>query len=236
MEVRMHPTPTSRIVSKVLPVIVLALAIAATPAFAQKKKPAPPDPKPLTITFDDAEGDTVTSDGLGVPAPYGADDGASINSAGGLALRLAGGARSLNFSFDWGDGDPDVPAACVLGAEMSASTVDLRFNVVDDRGYTVGVESMGVGTTIIGNGSPYGVAGIVNFVPEGAPASLLNVALRLGDSPDVSLSRVDATTWTLTSNASIVVQCTVALTKGRRAVYELGPANVRFGFEAVAPQ
>jgi|GEM_PF-5067368 hypothetical protein len=244
----------SRIASKAVPAILLAaLALAsAAPAFAQKKKPAAPQPKPLTITFldraatVDEPGDNVLSDG----SPYTAtidqngkvvtSDGTFINSVGGLELDLAPGgspARELRFHFPGGIVEADVPAACALPEDMWAAKVDLRFNVVDARGNAVGIEAMGNGTvpaTVEGNGAPYGLAGIINFTPDNGSPTLLNVGLMLGGVEGVTLSRTSEFSWIVSSDAPVVVQCLLALSKGRRAVYELGPVPVRFELTAVS--
>lgn len=232
--------------SKFVPVSLLALALAASPALAQKKTSS--TSMPLTIVFADntlRPGDELQNDVnlLAYPADTSSSpDGAFLNSVDGIELKLVPGSKTadpdryVRFSFASDVGQPG--DACYLPANTGflGYSTDLRVNVVDSLGNPVGVESMTIGQSVVGNPSGgYGVGGIVNFTPDRSfgTSTVTNVVLHLGQNPGFTIYRYSSTTWTVTGSGDFPVQCTVLGAKNRNVTYDMGNFHLDFQFTAV---
>jgi hypothetical protein len=231
---------------KILGAALVACSLAGiAPAVAQKAKPTSQLPTALTITFADASGDTVKSDGKIDGADYdayqvvnGALDGAYINPwstggtiAGGMDLHLVPSAapdRYVTLDFGAPLGIKNV-TGCALPQTVNAYNADIRFNVIDDNSNPVGIEAMGVTapSAIAAGGATagYDVSGSVNLTPdnlpgdndnnEGTGGAITSVALRLGQTEGLSLV-LNGDTWTVTaSNVLAAVRCWVTARKGK---------------------
>lgn len=222
------------------------------PMVAEAAKPAPSAPPPLTATFADAGTDNIQSDGasyVGYGDNGGALDGAYINGNGGIDINLVPGVSSIDaydraIRFDLDElvsaAGSNVPAACQLAGQKAAYKVDFRFNVSDGRGNPLGIETMGqngVPSVISSGGATagYDIAAIVNFLPSDAAGGVTNFVLRFGLAPGTTISRDAANQWTLTSSATVMLQCTVNGSKGRTTTYDVGTYHMPFTLTVTRP-
>ena len=224
-------------------VIVTSALLAAVALTTSGTAAKPPSPIALTAIFRDAPDDTVRGDGspyLGFREVSGSLDGAYISSAGALDINLVPESVPLDHAMKFFFGSPlvqgNAPDACAPPSVLTARRVDFRFNIVGADGRQLGIQAMGL------NGVPweissggvagYDIVGIINFLPDDAPSTVTNFALRFDGVDGTTLSRsTDLSSWTLSSNADVRLQC-AARTPKPPQIYDVGIYHMRFELAA----
>lgn len=232
-----------------------ACVLTIAPLAAQKGKPAPsPQPVPLTITFGGGD-ETVKANAdadhqsfSGYVDVDGVLEGAYINSLGGIELRLVPGPdpqdeRQLLFHLVQVTPPPVAPP-CALpsGGLVTATTANMRFNLQDARGNTIGVDALLEGDSATGGSretSGYDIGAILQFAPDEVdPTSrpISNIAVIIGRQPAVTLRRDTLDQWTVTVSTDaaspLLMRCTVPGKNNRPATYDMG--YYHFNFSLVA--
>jgi hypothetical protein len=241
--------PSCRVRMKKVALAVVLAVIPAIVAAAQGKPAPPPPPPPLTIDIANADGSgtpyAIQNDG-GTYAGYqivnGGADGAYINGAGGLEIDLTSGARSMLFTLGTAVTQPIVipPSYCVPSGTWTVHKVTrFAFNVVNAKGSTLGIQSMGAnGVPLIvtsgGTTTGYDIGAIVNFVPDGADSRVSYFTLRFGAALGTTVSRTQPNAWSLEHDATdpLLLQCTVPTNRGKSVTYDVGSFEVPFSLNA----
>ena len=234
---------TTRVIVRIGLLVVFASLVLVSVSEAQKgkAKATPRQPlTPLTATFDNGDAGAIWSDGgsyFGYRYVGAVPDGAFIKSPGALTINLVpeNTARDRMVRFY----APITNRACALPGWVRAPRVDFRFNVgrVERNGNLVllGIESMGVNgvPAVIESGGVtpgYDIAAAIDFLPQEAGSNVTSFALVFDRVAGTTLSRA-ADIWTLTSTATVRVQCTVADGR-RRTTHDVGRLPMPFSMTA----